>query len=157
MLLKRLVSNFVPSLSFATSSTGTCVLKVGDVLRQSRKFSEQDVTEYSKLTHDINPLHFDSDFARSCGFEDRIVHGMLVASLFPRIIASHFPGAIYVSQSLQFKLPVYVDEEVEAQILALNIREFRNKNIVKFSTKCFKDGELLAIGGEAVALLPAPC
>ncbi|KAI3843388.1 hypothetical protein MKX03_025528 [Papaver bracteatum] len=157
MLLKRLVSNFVPSLSFATSSTGTCVLQVGEVLRRSRKFSEQDVTEYSKLTHDINPLHFDSEFARSCGFEDRIVHGMLVASLFPRIIASHFPGAIYVSQSLQFKLPVYIDEEVEAQILALNIRGNRNKNIVKFSTKCFKNGELLAIGGEAVAWLPAPC
>ncbi|KAI3983240.1 hypothetical protein MKX01_013307 [Papaver californicum] len=154
MLLKRLVSNFVPSLSFTTSSTETCVLKVGDVLRQSRKFSEQDVTEYSDVTHDLNPLHFDSKFARSCGFEDRIVHGMLVASLFPRIIASHFPGAIYVSQSLHFKLPVYIDEEVEAQTLALNIRGNRSKNIVKFSTKCFKDGELLAIEGEAVALLP---
>ncbi|XP_010246325.1 PREDICTED: uncharacterized protein LOC104589636 isoform X2 [Nelumbo nucifera] len=84
MLLKRLAC-----LSFS-SSAASRILKIGDVLKHSRKFSDLDVLEYSKLSHDSNPLHFDSKCAKTAGFEDRLVHGMLVAGLFPQIIASHF-------------------------------------------------------------------
>ncbi|XP_077246832.1 hydroxyacyl-thioester dehydratase type-like protein [Tasmannia lanceolata] len=130
------------------------LLKIGDLLRKTRRFSDLDNMDYSKLTHDSNPLHFDVECARNAGFEDRIVPGMLIASLFPRIIASHFPGAVYVSQSLQFKLPVYVGDEVVAEVQAVHLRENKKRYIAKFSTKCFKNGEVLVIDGEAVAILP---
>ncbi|CAL5436113.1 unnamed protein product [Camellia sinensis] len=88
MLMKRVVSSFIPSLGF--SSLSASIVKSEDVLKQARIFSSSDVLEYSKLRHDLNPLHFDIEIARNAGFEDRLVHGMLVASLFPRIIVSHF-------------------------------------------------------------------
>lgn len=90
MLIKRLLSSAVP---FTRSFSGTAprlLLKTGDVLRQTRTFTNEDVIEYSKVSQDFNPLHFDSEFARNAGFEERLVHGMLVASLLPRVIASHF-------------------------------------------------------------------
>ncbi|KAI6685759.1 hypothetical protein NL676_031672 [Syzygium grande] len=136
------------------SSSGPQILRTGDILRQSRIFSDEDIIDYSKVSHDSNPLHFDAEVARNSGFEDRLVHGMLVAALFPRIIASRFPGAIYVSQSLQFKWPVYVGDEVMGEVQAVNVRESKKKYMVKFSTKCFKSGELLVIDGEAIAILP---
>ncbi|KAK8288523.1 hypothetical protein V6Z11_D07G127800 [Gossypium hirsutum] len=77
-------------LRYFSSSSSSGVLKIGDVLRQTRTFSNDDVGQYSKLSHDVNPLHFDSESARAAGFEDRLVHGLLVASLFPWIISSHF-------------------------------------------------------------------
>ncbi|CAA6655520.1 unnamed protein product [Spirodela intermedia] len=84
-----------------------------------------------------------------------IVHGMLVASLFPRIVASHFPGAIYVSQTLHFRLPVYIDEEITAQIQPVGIREIKKRFIAKFSTKCFRDGgETPVLDGDATVILP---
>ncbi|BBH04924.1 Thioesterase superfamily protein, partial [Prunus dulcis] len=92
--------------------TAASFLRTGDTLKLSRIFTSEDVLEYSKVSHDSNPLHFDSESARNAGFEDRLVHGMLVAALFPKIISSHFPGAIYVSQSLHFRLPVYIGEEI---------------------------------------------
>ncbi|XP_030448069.1 3-hydroxyacyl-[acyl-carrier-protein] dehydratase, mitochondrial [Syzygium oleosum] len=137
------------------SSSGPQILRTGDILRQSRIFSDEDIIDYSKVSHDSNPLHFDAEVARNSGFEERLVHGMLVAALFPRIIASRFPGAIYVSQSLQFKWPVYVGDEVMGEVQAVNIRESKKKYMVKFSTKCFKSGELLVIDGEAIAILPS--
>ncbi|XP_020572359.1 uncharacterized protein LOC110019122 [Phalaenopsis equestris] len=82
-----------------------------------------------------------------------IVHGMLVASLFPSVISSNFPGAIYASQTLQFKLPVYIEDEVIAEVQATNMREHKNKYLVKFRTKCFKSQGLL-MDGEAMAILP---
>lgn len=77
--------------SLSSSTSNTLLLKVGDVLKQSRAFSQQDVQDFSKVTHDYNPVHFDAGVAYLAGFDSGpIVHGMLVAGLFPHIIAYHF-------------------------------------------------------------------
>ncbi|KAF2321810.1 hypothetical protein GH714_002910 [Hevea brasiliensis] len=96
MFIKSLLSRTVP-YARCFSWTAPSVLQTGDSLRQTRVFSNEDVIEYSKVSHDSNPLHFDAESARNAGFEDRVVHGMLVAALFPRIIASHFvsPSSIH--------------------------------------------------------------
>ncbi|KAG2564991.1 hypothetical protein PVAP13_7NG003400 [Panicum virgatum] len=98
----------------------------------------------------------------SVGHRRRVVHGMLVASLFPSIIAARFPGAVYASQTLKFASPVYVGDEVVARVQALHIRTTTansttaSRYVVKFATKCFTDEEegSLAIEGEAMAVLP---
>ncbi|XAR59414.1 Enoyl-CoA hydratase 2 [Bertholletia excelsa] len=152
MLIKLIVSTFVPSVGY--SSLSAPILKSGDILKQARIFSNSDVVEYSRLSHDSNPLHFSKECARNAGFEDRLVPGMLVASLFPRIIASHFPGAVYVSQTLHFRSPVYIGEEIIGEIEATNIKAIKNKYLAKFKTKCLKHDNLLVIDGEATAILP---
>ncbi|XP_078175005.1 hydroxyacyl-thioester dehydratase type-like protein isoform X1 [Carex rostrata] len=132
------------------------LLSIGHVLHASRIFTGQDVAHYAEVTGDYNPVHLDSGFATSvAGFDKgRVVHGMLVASLFPSIIASNFPGAVYVSQDLKFKLPVYVQDEVAAQVQAINIKQIKNRYVVKFTTRCFTNEVSLAVDGEAVAVLP---
>lgn len=129
------------------------MLKIGDILRQKRVFTNTDVVEYSKVSYDSNPLHFDTQSARNAGFQDPLVHGMLVASLFPRIISTHFPGAVYVLQSLQFRLPVHIEEEIVGEVQAINVRELKKKYLVKFSTRCLKN-DILVLDGEATAILP---
>lgn len=93
--MKRPLCNVVSCLSYSSSSLNA--LKCGDVLKQAKIFSISDISEYSKLTHDHNPLHFDLEFAKKAGFSDVPVPGMLVASLFPRIIASNFVSVIALS------------------------------------------------------------
>ncbi|CAN0870335.1 (R)-specific enoyl-CoA hydratase [Linum grandiflorum] len=142
-------------------STGATIppLRIGDILRRTRVFSSEDVVQYSEASLDSNPLHLDAEVARDSGFEDRLVHGMLVAALFPCIISSHFPGAVYASQSLHFKMPVYIGEEITGEVQATNVREYKkNKYIAKFITKCFKrkgGDNMLVIDGEATAILPS--
>ena len=85
-----LVSSYISSSLKCFSSSTSNVLKVGDILSHTRIFTSEDVLEYSKVSHDSNPLHFDSALARRAGFDDRLVHGMLVASMFPHVISSHF-------------------------------------------------------------------
>ncbi|OIT33013.1 3-hydroxyacyl-[acyl-carrier-protein] dehydratase FERN, mitochondrial-like [Nicotiana tabacum] len=156
MLIKRILSSSISSsYGFSSLSTSSNLLKSGSILKQARTFSDADIIEYSKLTHDANPLHFDAECAKNAGFSDRLVPGMLVASLFPRIIAAHFPGAVYVSQTLHFKLPVYIGDEIIAEVQASSIRQMKNKHIAKLSTKCFKCDGPLVIDGEATAILPS--
>ncbi|OMO71210.1 hypothetical protein CCACVL1_18364 [Corchorus capsularis] len=154
MFVKSCLLANVSTLGLRCLSTTAPLLKIGDVLRHRRIFSDEDVVEYSRVSQDANPLHFDSESGRAAGFEDRLVHGMLVASLFPQIISSHFPGAIYVSQSLHFRSPVYIGDEIVGQVQVVNIKENNKRCIAKFSTKCFKNGELLVIDGEAMTILP---
>ncbi|KAL2488689.1 Thioesterase superfamily protein isoform 1 [Forsythia ovata] len=67
---------------------------------------------------------------------------------FLGIIASHFPGAVYVKQTLEFRSPVYCGEEITGELHASNIRQVKEKYMAKFTTKCFKDGGILVIDEE---------
>ena len=42
------------------------------------------------------------------GFGGAVLPGMLCASLFPAIIGSQFPGALYLTQTLNFRQPALV-------------------------------------------------
>ncbi|QHN92083.1 (R)-specific enoyl-CoA hydratase [Arachis hypogaea] len=96
-LIWSLVSSKTLSQRWFSSATTPQVLRTGDVLRQSRLFTEEDVIQYSKVSHDSNPLHTNPTAARDVGFEGPLVHGMLIASLFPCIISSYFVNHMLIS------------------------------------------------------------
>ncbi|XP_074556492.1 3-hydroxyacyl-[acyl-carrier-protein] dehydratase, mitochondrial [Curcuma longa] len=148
---------FFSSRCSSSSTRATArLLRVGDVLRESRRFSESDVAHFSEISGDHNPIHLDDGFARDIGCFDRgrVVHGMLVASLFSSVIASHVPGSVYVSQTLKFISPVYIGDEVLAEVEATYLREHKKRYIVKFTSKCLTNGGSLVIDGETTAILP---
>ncbi|VAH21461.1 unnamed protein product [Triticum turgidum subsp. durum] len=123
--LARAAPLLVRTAATAATADPAAALKAGDALRsRRRRFTEDDVAAYAGVSGDRNPVHLDDVFARGAGgFQrGRVVHGMLVASLFPALIASHFPVAVYASQSLKFAAPVYVGDEVVAQVQALQIK-----------------------------------
>lgn len=92
MLIRSLHCSKLQCLSLRgfTSVTPQQVLTPGDVLRKARAFTEEDVLHYSKVSFDYNPLHIESAAAKDVGFQGPVVHGMLVASLFPHILSTHF-------------------------------------------------------------------
>lgn len=88
--------------------------KIGDTFSFKKVITLSDVDYFVGLSGDFNPIHMDDEFARDNGFERRIVHGMLLAGLFSRLIGMHCPGkyGLYLSQTLNFKHPVFCGEEV---------------------------------------------
>ena len=60
-------------------------LKVGDIFFVSRKFTENDMNLFADVTRDYNPVHFDERFTKVKGFDSRICHGLLVASMITEI------------------------------------------------------------------------
>jgi acyl dehydratase len=124
-------------------------IHVGGRASFERSFTERDVIDFAHLSGDGNPLHIDREYARTTVFKERIVHGMLVASLCSRLVGVHLPGkrCLYLSQTLAFKKPVYIGDEllvtgvVESVSISTNIIHIRI-SITK------KDNEVL--GGVAV-------
>ena len=126
------------------------ILKVGDRVSLSKAFTEEEVFRFAEISTDRNPLHLDKDFGRDSVFGERIVHGMLVASLFSGLIGMELPGegSIYLGQSLTFKAPVAIGEEVTASVEIIRIRD--DKPIVTLRTVCINSGGTIVIEGEAV-------
>ncbi len=83
-------------------------LFVGQFSEFEKSFTESDVLAFAKITGDFNPAHLDYDYAKDTIFKDRIVHGMLVGSLFSGLLGTKLPGlgSIYTFQSLKFTKPV---------------------------------------------------
>ena len=129
-------------------------LKVGDTASITRLFTGEDVRLYADLSTDHNPVHLDEDFAKQTQFGQRIVHGMLVSSLFSALLGEHLPGhgTIYMSQNIQFKAPVYLNTPVIATVEIVNIRE--GKPIVTLQTTCVDESGKLLVTGEAVMFVP---
>jgi 3-hydroxybutyryl-CoA dehydratase/enoyl-CoA hydratase len=129
-------------------------LKVGDTASITRLFTDEDVRLYADLSTDHNPVHLDEDFAKQTQFGQRIVHGMLVSSLFSALLGEHLPGhgTIYMSQHIQFKAPVYLNMPVIATVEIVNIRE--GKPIVTLQTTCVDESGKLLVTGEAVMFVP---
>jgi 3-hydroxybutyryl-CoA dehydratase len=60
-------------------------------------------------TGDDSPLHFDPEVARSRGFSDVVVYGMLAASFYSTLVGVHLPGrhALLHGINADFVKPVY--------------------------------------------------
>lgn len=128
-------------------------LYVGQNASLSRRFSLDNVKAFSELSLDNNPVHLDESYAKTSIFGDRIVYGYLTASLFSGIIGSILPGpgAIYLSQNLNFKKPIYHNELVTATCTITHIRE--DKPIITLETVCKNEKGEVAIDGTAVIKL----
>ena len=129
-------------------------LSIGNSASITHSFTEEEVIQYAKLSTDMNPIHLDAEYAATTQFKQRIVHGMLVGSLFSALVGQHLPGegSIYMTQNLNFKAPVYLDTEITASVEITSIHE--KKPIVILSCHCIDSEGKTLITGEAVMYVP---
>ncbi|WP_211097011.1 MaoC family dehydratase [Neolewinella litorea] len=120
----------------------------------SRVFTEEDVYSFAQLSGDNNPVHLDADYAAGSIFKRRIVHGFFVASTFSKIFGTIFPGkgSIYLSQTLKFIAPVYLNEEVSTKTTLIEFDSLKRRGI--FKTECFNEKSELVLTGEAKIIFP---
>lgn len=128
-------------------------LSVGMEASHAKRISEADVTVFADLSGDHNPLHLSAEFAAHTPFKERISHGMLTASLLSTVIGTKLPGpgCIYVSQSLNFRAPVKIGDEVVATARLTELIDKRRRAI--FACTCRVNGTTV-LDGEAVILVP---
>ncbi len=109
--------------------------KVGDSATLKHIITEADVKKFVELTGDDNPLHVDKAFAKNTVFKNTVAHGMLGASFISTIIGKHIPGdgALWVSQNLEFLLPVRVGDELT--VYACIVEKHESQRILVLDTK----------------------
>jgi 3-hydroxybutyryl-CoA dehydratase len=128
-------------------------LEIGQTAELSRTVTAPDVEAFAAVTGDNNPVHLDEAYAAATQFKGRIAHGMLSAGYISAVLGTRLPGpgAIYVSQSLNFRRPVRIGDEVTAEVKVTAIDPARGR--VTFATGCVVAGKTV-VEGEAVVIVP---
>ncbi len=125
-------------------------MKIGDIYKEEISINAETIEKFAAFSKDFNPIHFNDEEAKSQGFKGRIAHGMVGASFFSKIFANNFPGpgTIYLSQTLNFHAPVYVDEILSYRLEVIDQKP--NKPIFTVKTECFGSDQELRISGTAI-------
>ena len=129
-------------------------LSVGMEASYERAVTEADILGFAEITGDRNPVHLDAAYAATTLFKERIAHGMLSAGYISAVFGTRLPGpgAIYVSQSLNFRGPVKIGDTVTAHVRLRELVEGKRRAI--FDCRCSVGGKSV-LEGEAVLMVPA--
>jgi acyl dehydratase len=79
---------------------------------------------YAEITGDRNPLHFDADFAARTRFGRLVAQGGITAGMLNTLVAMDVPGpgTVFISQSLKYLAPAYVDDTLTAEVEVLSLK-----------------------------------
>jgi 3-hydroxybutyryl-CoA dehydratase len=129
------------------------ILKIGDTAARTFSVSDEIVRGFSELTDDRNSVHLDDEFAQRTGFGRRIAHGMIAASQVSAAIGNTLPGpgTLYLSQTLQFRAPIFVGDIVTTRVTIISKE---GKPIATLATTCENQRVDVVRKGEAVVLFP---
>lgn len=129
-------------------------LSPGQSARYTRTVTETDIQQFGAVSGDLNPLHFDEDYAKTTVFKGRIAHGILSVSFLSTVLGTELPGpgSIFLSASIRFKAPVRIGDTVVASCTVREINLQRNR--VVFDCLC-KVGDTIVVEGEAMVMVPS--
>lgn len=127
-------------------------LRPGDAAVERRAFGDEDVRAFARVSGDTNALHLDEEAARASRFGRRVVHGMLTASLFSTVFGTRLPGAIYLGQSVRFRAPVFIGDEIEARVTVREVAA--DSRVVTCDTVVTNADGVEVVTGEARVLVP---
>ena len=128
-------------------------LQIGDKFSASKQITDSVVRAFAELSGDYNPIHLDEEFAKTTRFGKRIAHGMISGALISAVLGYEFKERkiVYLSQTLKFTAPVFLDDTVTATATVANIRE--DKPVVTLETICTNQNGETVVKGEAVVMI----
>jgi 3-hydroxybutyryl-CoA dehydratase len=126
-------------------------LKPGLSAQMERTVTEHDVQLFGEATGDMNPVHFDEEFAKRTVFRGRVAHGALSIGYISALLGTQLPGngSIFLSASIVFKTPVRIGDVVTT---TATVREVNGRSVV-LDCVC-KVGDRLVLESEAHVLAP---
>lgn len=84
-------------------------ISVGQVFEADFQVTNDVVAGFENLFRDQNPLHTDSEFAKSHGFKDKVVYGNVLSGYLSFLVGEVLPikNVAILSQKINFSGPVY--------------------------------------------------
>lgn len=121
---------------------------VGETHALVKIITEADVRKFVEMTGDDNPLHVNRAYAETTAFKDIVVHGMLGASFISTVIGTKLPGtgALWVSQNMEFLLPVRLGDELTISCTVLKKHE--RERMLELDTRIVNQNQKVVLTGQ---------
>lgn len=124
-------------------------IQIGDTAEIVHTITEEDIKRFVDLTGDDNKIHIDKEFAWKTSFKKPVAHGMLSAAFISTIIGTKIPGdgALWYSQSLEFLLPVRVNDIIT--VYAEVTGKINRTKSIELRTDIYNQDKKKVIAGKA--------
>jgi 3-hydroxybutyryl-CoA dehydratase len=128
-------------------------IQIGQRASFAKTVTESDVTTFAGLIGDFNPIHVDAEYARKSRFGQRVAHGIFTAGLISAVLGNKLPGpgAIYLSQQIEFLAPVFIGDTITATVEVIAWRP--DKRIITLRTDAHNQADRQVVTGKAVLLV----
>lgn len=130
--------------------------QVGERACFAKTVTEANMTTFAGLIGDFNPVHVDAEYVRKSRFGRRVAHGMFTGGLISTVLGNKLPGpgSIYLSQQIEFLVPVYIGDTITAVVEVVSWRP--DKRIITLKTDAYNQDEKQVVTGKAVLLVDRP-
>lgn len=115
----------------------------------------QDVyNAFQQCSNDFNPLHTDEWFAKSKGFNGRVMYGNILNAFVSKLIGECLPtkNVLINSQDIQYRQPVFMNEILDAELLVEEVYESVNAVDFKFNFRNVS-GKIVARGHVQISVI----
>ena len=129
-------------------------LKPGMSASFEKTVTERDVELFGEVSGDLNPVHFDEEYARKTIFRGRIAHGVLSLSYVSKVLGMDMPGpgTVFMSATTRFKAPVRIGDTVTTTCTVKEV--LPEKRRVLFDCVC-KVKDMVVVEAETLVMAPA--
>ncbi|MDM0021068.1 MaoC family dehydratase [Variovorax saccharolyticus] len=136
----------------------TTTLPAWDALQPGDMLPALELPEISRLalalycgaSGDHNPIHVDTDFARSAGLPDVFAHGMLSAAWLGRLVTQWVPQSAIRSLDLRFAAITHVGERITCTGRIVEKLEHEGRRCVKLHVATANREGITRLTGEAL-------
>src|ERR1700755_3014026 len=128
-------------------------LSIGMSETLAKTVASSDVVGFAQVTGDRNPIHLSEHFAAKTPFGTRIAHGLYTASLISAVLGTRLPGpgAVYISQTLNFRAPVKIGDTVDVNVTVAELMPAKSR--ARLACVC-RVGDETVLDGEALVKVP---
>ena len=126
---------------------------VGDCFLEKFTITQEVYESFKKTFMDFNALHTDDSYARSKGFEEKVMHGNILCGFLSCFIGELLPKSNTIIHSLKisYKKPCYLNDVVTLDATLFEVYESVKVYVFKF--KFLVEYETKAIGEIQIGLL----
>jgi acyl dehydratase len=111
---------------------------------------QKDLIKYAKASGDYNPIHLDKNFANNIGFDNVIVHGMLIMAHLGKSIANSITISYLKHFSVQFSSITTLGEKLICSGQVIKIEKDKEKKIISLNLKVLNLSNDVKILGRAI-------
>jgi phosphate acetyltransferase len=129
-------------------------IAIGETATLTRALSRADIELFAVMSGDVNPAHLDEEYAHSDIFHEIIAHGMWGGALISTLLGTKLPGpgTIYLEQTLRFRRPVKIGDEITVLVTATAKDAERHR--ISFDCRCVNQQAETVIEGVAKVIAP---
>jgi len=123
---------------------------VGATAARSRTVSAQDITRFTDISGDRNPLHYDKAAAAGSRFGEIIVQGGITSAILNAVVAEELPGpgTVFLEVAWKFLAPVRPGDTITGEVEVTAARD--DKPVTHLRTTVTRGDGVVALDGTAV-------